>query len=132
MRAEQARDLFLHLYPHDVFATKAPCSGGGEQGEKASTEKDERQDLALRFFDVFDSLPTLFDGSKVEISMAALQGYCMKFKTDPQGAYDGLHPWLETVKAKQDKQLEFDRAKDLDEAKDLDDDAKTLIEDTSK
>jgi chaperone BCS1 len=100
----QARTLFLHFYPlEDLGTTDRSTTPTKEKLSRGPVTQADLETLADAFVEaVFSSPPSAEEGEieksgdtsqPVNISMAALQAYLLKFKEEPQAAVENAAEW---------------------------------------
>ncbi|WVO13986.1 hypothetical protein L204_101611 [Cryptococcus depauperatus] len=103
----QARELYLHFYPLHDFGPNSFSDNDislNEVNEKMAIVQDQVQldKLADRFVDaIFPSNDEKKQASRNSISMAALQGYLIRYKDDPFGAIENAQQWADTFEREQ-------------------------------
>lgn len=99
---DQARALFLHFYPLSDFVQ---TPGGADK------VMDEKTPVGIASQTDLNSLADDFAGAVFaaqedesndrsndpQVSMAALQGYLLRYKEDPQGALDHASDWVRSM-----------------------------------
>ena len=125
---EQAKMLFEHFYaPEEILGPSfaewtpvgrdvKPDDGGDEKARDVippALDLPAIQTLADRFAtSIFARTLELSDGSKVTFSMAALQGYLLLHKREPQTAAERVGDWVQSNKDEREKKI-FELAKKL-------------------
>ena len=94
----QARGLFLHFFPAEADEVLLPDA----ESEKMQPRLTDAARLGLA--DAFsktlyptDSSLAVGGNNGTSVSMAALQGYLLRYKEDPAGAVQGAAEWAATL-----------------------------------
>lgn len=96
---DQAKGLFKHFYP--VIDSASDLTDASDE-KKQVIPVDQQRELADGFADALFPPPTAitdqFQGEKSKgVSMAALQGYLLRFKDDPHAAVAEAREWVDTL-----------------------------------
>ena len=99
----QAEDLFAHFFkPKTAIADKETDSAIEEK-----SMSDEATPPGKAFTDaIFDRPHKLSNDEPMSFSMAALQGYLLRNKQDPQAAAQQARAWADDVEAKREAEIQ--------------------------
>jgi ferredoxin-NADP reductase len=94
----QATDLFKHFYPLEEYQKAQNVEHEKEGSSKGFIDQEDLEAHADKFAsNIFDCGP--------EVSMAALQGFLLRYKKHPKRAMEEVETWAKGMKEEQDEKV---------------------------